>query len=233
VTQAGGGLATVFIDEFRELFPAVKFYVMYGQTEATARLSYLPPEWYEEKKGSIGRGIPGVELRVVNQAGESVNPGETGEVIAKGDNVMVGYYKNDVSNSESVIKDGWLFTGDLGYVDADGFIFLNARRSDIIKIRGKRVSVKEIELVILQIPHIIDCTLKQVADVLTGESLMATILTNSKQPEEYLREEIKRHCAKHLALYKIPKTITFDNDMKISPSGKRVLKKGEATPEFP
>ncbi len=227
VTQAGGGLATVFIDEFRELFPEVKFYVMYGQTEATARLSYLPPELYEEKKGSIGRGIPGVELHIVNETGEMLQPGEMGELIAKGDNIMIGYYK-DLSNSGSVIKDGWLYTGDLGFIDSDGFIFLNARRSDLIKIGGKRVSVKEIEMVILQLPHIIDCSLKRVTDVLTGESLIATIHTNSKQPEEYLRDEIKRHCAKHLALYKIPKTFIFDNDMKISASGKKVLKEGES-----
>jgi acyl-coenzyme A synthetase/AMP-(fatty) acid ligase len=83
VTQAGGKLATVFIDEFREAFPDTKFYVMYGQTEATARLSFLPPELYETKKGSMGKGIPGVELRVVDKNGDRVKPGETGEVIAK------------------------------------------------------------------------------------------------------------------------------------------------------
>ena len=84
VTQAGGKLAPIFIDEFREAHPEVRFIVMYGQTEATARLSWLPPELYEAKKGSMGKGIPGVELRVVNENGEKIKPGETGEVIARG-----------------------------------------------------------------------------------------------------------------------------------------------------
>jgi len=86
VTQAGGKLAPIFIDEFRNAFPDVTFIVMYGQTEATARLSYLPPYLYEQKKGSMGKGIPGVELKVVNEKGRLVKPGEVGEVIAHGDN---------------------------------------------------------------------------------------------------------------------------------------------------
>ena len=84
VTQAGGKLTPIFIDEFREAHPDIKFIVMYGQTEATARLSWLPPEIYEKRKGSMGKGIPGVELRVVNEKGEKIKPGETGEVIATG-----------------------------------------------------------------------------------------------------------------------------------------------------
>ncbi|MGE5420834.1 MAG: AMP-binding protein, partial [Chloroflexota bacterium] len=142
VTQAGGKLATVFIDEFRQSFPETRFFVMYGQTEATARLSYLPPELYEKKKGSMGRGIPGVELRVVNSEGEKVRPGETGEVIARGDNIMLGYYSDDESTRKS-LRDGWLWTGDLGEVDEDGFIYLTARKNEIIKVRGKRLSPKE------------------------------------------------------------------------------------------
>jgi long-chain acyl-CoA synthetase len=227
VTQAGGGLATPFIDEFRESFPSVKFFVMYGQTEATARLSFLPPEFLESKNGSIGKGIPGVELRMVNEKGEDVNPGENGELIARGGNIMIGYFQ-DETNGGSVIKDGWLYTGDLGYVDNDGFIFLNARKSDLIKIGGKRVSLKEIETVILQLPCVIDCSLQRVPDSFSGESLIAAILTNSKLTEDKLREEIKRHCSKHLASYKIPKTIIFDTDMKISASGKKVLKEGKS-----
>jgi long-chain acyl-CoA synthetase len=95
VTQAGGKLAPIFIDEFRNSHPEITFIVMYGQTEATARLSYLPPELYEAKKGSMGKGIPGVELRVINENGEKIKPGEIGEVIARGDNVMIGYFKDE------------------------------------------------------------------------------------------------------------------------------------------
>ena len=113
VTQAGGKLAPIFIDEFREAHPETRFIVMYGQTEATARLSWLPPELYESKKGSMGKGIPGVELKVVNEAGEKIKPGETGEVIARGDNIMMGYFA-DEEGTKNAIRNGWLYTGDLG-----------------------------------------------------------------------------------------------------------------------
>jgi long-chain acyl-CoA synthetase len=93
VTQAGGKLTPIFIDEFREAHPDIKFIVMYGQTEATARLSWLPPEIYEKRKGSMGKGIPGVELMVVNEVGEKIKPGETGEVIACGDNIMMAVHR--------------------------------------------------------------------------------------------------------------------------------------------
>jgi long-chain acyl-CoA synthetase len=123
VTQAGGKLAPIFIDEFRNSHPEVTFYVMYGQTEATARLSYLPPELYEAKKGSMGKGIPGVELKVVNEKGANIKPGEIGEVIARGGNIMLGYF-GDEEGTRNTIRDGWLYTGDLGTVDKEGYISL-------------------------------------------------------------------------------------------------------------
>ncbi len=145
VTQAGGKLAPIFIDEFRISHPAVTFYVMYGQTEATARLSYLPPELYESKKGSMGKGIPGVELRVVNDKGKNVKPGEVGEVIARGDNIMLGYFA-DEEGTRNAIRSGWLYTGDLGTVDADGYIFLTARKKEIIKVGGKGSARRKLKL---------------------------------------------------------------------------------------
>ena len=122
--RPGVSLTPIFIDEFREAHPDVKFIVMYGQTEATARLSWLPPEVYEKRKGSMGKGIPGVELRVVNENGEKIKPGETGEVIARGDNIMMGYFA-DEEGTKNAIRNGWLYTGDLGTVDEDGYIYLN------------------------------------------------------------------------------------------------------------
>ncbi|HSO88368.1 MAG TPA: AMP-binding protein, partial [Draconibacterium sp.] len=113
VTQAGGKLHTSFIEEFTIAFPDIDFYVMYGQTEATARLSYLEPDMLKTKLGSIGKGIPNVHLMVVNEKGDQVKPGETGEIIAKGENIMLGYYK-DTETTNNTIKNGWLYTGDMG-----------------------------------------------------------------------------------------------------------------------
>lgn len=221
VTQAGGKLATIFIDEFRQSFPDVKFIVMYGQTEATARLSYLPPELYEKKKGSMGKGIPDVELRVVNEKGKLIKPGETGEVIARGDNIMLGYYA-DEEGTRSAIRNGWLYTGDLGTVDKDGYIYLTARKKEIIKVGGKRISPKEIEAVVLELPEVVDCTIEGVEDELLGEALKAIVVIRSENGKELMIDRIKQHCSRNLALYKIPQIFEMKEQLVIAATGKKV-----------
>ncbi len=223
VTQAGGKLAPIFIDEFRESFPDVKFIVMYGQTEATARLSYLPPELYEAKKGSMGKGIPNVELKVVDETGKSIKPGETGEVIARGDNIMSGYFADDEATNHA-LKNGWLYTGDLGTVDADGYIYLTARKKEIIKVRGKRISPKEIEAVILAIPEVIDCSIEGIENEIEGEMLKATVVIRKDAKERITSDSIRRHCSKHLVQYKIPQAYEIQEELTISPTGKKIKK---------
>lgn len=223
VTQAGGKLAPIFIDEFRASFPEVKFIVMYGQTEATARLSYLPPELYEKKKGSMGKGIPGVELKVVNEKGEKVKPGETGEVIAQGDNIMTGYFA-DEEGTRNALRNGWLYTGDLGTTDNDGYIYLTARKKEIIKVRGKRISPKEVEAVILEITDVIDCSVEGVDDEIEGEMLKATIVIRKEARDRVSIESIKEHCSKHLALFKIPRLCELKEELTISATGKKIKK---------
>ena len=223
VTQAGGKLAPVFIDEFRQAHPEVRFIVMYGQTEATARLSWLPPEVYDRRKGSMGRGIPGVELKVVNEKGELIRPGETGEVIARGDNIMMGYFA-DEEGTKNAIRNGWLYTGDLGTVDEDGYIYLTARSKEIIKVRGKRISPKEIEAVILALPEVIDCTIEGVEDDIEGEMLKATVTVRKENAEAVTRERLIQHCSQHLALFKVPQVYEFRDNLTISATGKKIKK---------
>jgi acyl-CoA synthetase (AMP-forming)/AMP-acid ligase II len=223
VTQAGGKLAPVFIDEFRAAHPEVKFIVMYGQTEATARLSWLPPEVYERRKGSMGKGIPGVELRVVNEMGEPIKPGETGEVIAWGDNIMMGYFA-DEEGTKNTIRKGWLYTGDLGTVDEDSYIYLTARSKEILKVRGKRISPKEIEAVILALPEVIDCTIEGVEDDIEGEMLKATVTVRKDSIGLITRERLIQHCSQHLTLFKVPQVYEFKDDLTISPTGKKIKK---------
>lgn len=221
VTQAGGKLAPIFIDEFKKSQPDITFIVMYGQTEATARLSYLPPELYEAKKGSMGKGIPGVELKVINEKGKKVRPGEVGEVVAKGDNIMLGYFADEES-TRNAIRDGWLYTGDLGTVDDDGYIFLTARKKEIIKVGGKRISPKEIEAVILELPEVVDCTIEGIEDELLGEALKATIVLKPENGKDLFLEKIKQHCSKHLALYKVPQVFELKEQLVISATGKKI-----------
>ncbi len=224
VTQAGGKLAPIFIDEFRESHPEIRFIVMYGQTEATARLSWLPPELYESKKGSMGKGIPGVELKVVNEKGEDIKPGETGEVIARGDNIMMGYFEDEEGTKSAIRQGGWLYTGDLGTVDEEGYIYLTARSKEIIKVRGKRISPKEIEAVILSIQDVIDCTVEGIEDEIEGEKLKATVVIRKDPQVPITRDFLIDYCSKRLELVKVPQVYELKEELTISPTGKKIKK---------
>ncbi len=182
-TQAGGKLHNVFIQELLEAFPEKKFFIMYGQTEATARLSYLPSEEVFKKLGSIGKGIPNVTLEVFNKNDQPVSVGEEGEIVAKGDNIMMGYF-NDPESNKLTLKNGWLYTGDMARKDEDGYIYLVARKKEIIKVGGKRISPKEIEEVIVSIPEVVDCTIEGVYDEVLAEAIKATIVLTDNTDQE-------------------------------------------------
>lgn len=196
---------------------------MYGQTEATARLSWLPPEKLPEKIGSCGKGIPGVQLKVVNEQGKPVKPGENGEIVALGDNIMLGYYK-DPESTRQTIRDRWLHTGDLATVDEEGYIFLTARKKEIIKVGGRRVSPKEIEDVIVSMPEVIDCSIAGVHDDILGETMKATIVVKESLIDKITSDIIKRYCAERLAAYKIPQIIELKAEITISATGKKIKK---------
>lgn len=217
VTQAGGKLPVPFIKEFTEAFPEIKFYVMYGQTEATARLSYLPPEMLPAKIGSIGKGIPGVKLEVLDKAGRPVKPGEVGELAASGKNIMAGYFQ-DPELTARTIRNGKLYTGDLGTVDEDGYIYIVAREKEFIKVGGERVSPKEIEEVIVRLPEVVDCSIIGVPDELLGEAIKAYIVLNGKTLTE---KDIIAYCTQHLSSAKIPKYVEFIDKIPVSASGKK------------
>lgn len=220
VTQAGGKLHTAFIEEFINAFPDIKFYVMYGQTEATARLSYLPPEVLRQKLGSLGKGIPDVELKVVNETGQVVKPGETGEIIARGENIMAGYFK-DPETTAATIRGGWLYTGDMATIDDEGYIFIQSRAKEIIKVRGVRVSPKEIEAVIVTFPGVIDCTISAEHDDVTEESLKATVYVNEADLASFTEEKIRKHCAQNLSAIKVPQKVIFDTRLTFNAAGKK------------
>ena len=219
-TQAGGKLHNQFIEEICRAVPNKKFYVMYGQTEATARLSYLPSELAMAKIGSIGRAIPGVELKVVNENGKELTDGAEGELVAKGKNIMLGYYK-DPDETARTVKDGWLYTGDFARKDDEGYIYILARKKEIIKVRGKRVSPKEIEEVILGVTEVMDCTIKSFHDEILGEGMEAIVVISDLSIKEEVERNIKSICRNKLASFKIPTKFSFYNQMNLKSSGKK------------
>jgi long-chain acyl-CoA synthetase len=220
IQQAGGKLHDVLIKELIAAKPSAKVFVMYGQTEATARLSYLPPELLSQKLGSIGRGIPGVELRVVGEGGEPVRPGEVGEVVARGENVSPGYFNDPQSTAEKFI-DGELHTGDLATVDQEGFITIVDRLDDFIKSWGYRVSSQEIESCVLQIPDIVSAAAVGVPDLRSGEAIHVFVTT---RPGAVITPEaIQAHCREHVAKHMVPEVVRVIGSMPLNSNGK-VLK---------
>lgn len=220
VTQAGGKLPEPFICEFLAAFPAVKFYAMYGQTEATARLSYLPPDALPAKLGSIGKGIPGVTLQVVNAQGEFIQPEEIGEIVADGENIMLGYLE-DEQETRKVIQHGKLRTGDLATVDGDGYIYLVAREKEFLKVGGERISPKEIEEVLVALPDVVDCSVVGIADEQLGEAVKAMLVLKDQPGQQLTEADIRTYCHKRLARNKIPKVIQFVTEIPMNATGKK------------
>jgi acyl-CoA synthetase (AMP-forming)/AMP-acid ligase II len=208
VTQAGGKLPVPFIRELIEALPGTRIFIMYGQTEATARLSYLPPELLNDKLGSMGKGIPGVTLEVLDKDGNPVKPGEVGEIVASGENIMQGYW-NDPEETKNTLRNGLLFTGDLATVDSDGYIFIVEREKQIIKSGGYRVSPKEIEDVIVSIPDVVEAAVIGVPDDILGEAIKAFVSVKDPRYPKVTAEEIIQICKKTLPSFKVPKHIEF------------------------
>jgi len=219
MTQAGGQLPNKYIKMLYENFPHKQIFIMYGATEATARLSYLPPEFLTTKLGSIGKGIPGVTLTVINDQGLPVKPSEIGEIIAQGDNIMKGYYK-DPEGTGAVLKNRWLYTGDLATIDEDGFIYVVGRSKNVIKSGGYRISPYEIEKEILSFEKIKGCVVMGIPHEIMGEAVVAVILVSDAVDFHDLQREILTYCNQRLPSYKVPKKIIILDEFPLNSSNK-------------
>ncbi len=217
LTQAGGPMSPALTKTVLTQFPRARLFVMYGQTEACARLSYVPPERLAEKLGSVGIPIPGVELDVREEGGTPLPRESTGEVWARGANVMLGYWHDSEATQRSLVG-GWLRTGDVGRLDEDGFLFLEGRRGDIIKVGAHRVFPGDIEAVIEAMPGVREVAAVGVDDELLGQVVKVCIV---RSPGAALQESaVKAHCRARLATYKIPKVVEFLEALPRTSSGK-------------
>jgi long-chain acyl-CoA synthetase len=217
VTQAGGAMAPATTRRLREALPDARIFIMYGQTEATARLAWLPPDKLEEKPGAVGIPIAGVELAVRRETGQAADPFEVGEVHARGPNVMLGYWRNPEATA-AVLSDGWLRTGDMGHFDNDGFLFLSGRRSDMIKTGAHRVHPNDVEEAIVELADVDEVAVVGIDDETLGQVIKAFIVTVPGKTIEVNR--VKAHCRDRLASYKIPKHIVFVDALPKTASGK-------------
>ncbi len=218
VQQAGGHLAPAFVKELREALPGTDIFVMYGQTEATARLSYLPPGLLDAKPGSAGKAIPGVKLTVQNESGRPVRPGEIGEIVAEGDNIALGYWRDQHETAKS-FRDGRLHTGDLATVDEDGFIFIVDRAKDFLKCGGQRVSCRYVEDILLECSELVEAAVVGVPDDVLGEAVKAFVVPRNRDHDS-ICEHVQAFCQRHLAPVLLPREIVVLDSLPKNTSGK-------------
>jgi acyl-CoA synthetase (AMP-forming)/AMP-acid ligase II len=217
LTQAGAAMSVEMAGRVRKAFPKARLFVMYGQTEASARLSYLPPERIEDKAGSVGFGIPGVTLEVRNEAGELCEVGEVGEVVARGDNITRGYFENPEATARSIRPDG-LHTGDLGYKDDDGFLFLVGRESEMIKSGAHRIAPLEVEEVVESVDGVVQCAAVGGPHPLLGEVVVAFVV--KADDSDVTDKDILRRCREELPRFKMPSEVRFVRELPRTDNGK-------------
>jgi acyl-CoA synthetase (AMP-forming)/AMP-acid ligase II len=207
--QAGGPLAPQQVAEMRDAVPSAKFYVMYGQTEATARISCLDPEHLDEKPGSAGRPLDNLTLRIVDENGSDLPAGQTGQIMVSGPSISLGYL-DEPEESGRVFQDGWLHTGDLGHIDADGYLWIDGRKASFLKIRGVRVSISEVETKVAGVPGVGECAAAAVPHAEAGEALALYVVPD--QDAGGLVERVRRSlptywtCESINIVRQIPKT---------------------------
>ncbi len=219
MTFAGESTNIKDIEYLKEEFPHIRPYVMYGQTEASARLSYLPPEHLEEKPGSVGKGLCNVTLRVVDDKGNDVVPGETGEIIASGPSIMKGYFE-DPGATRKVIRNGWLHTGDSAVMDGDGFIYVKGRKNDVIKHMGHRIGPVEIENVLNGCRHVTESAAVEATDENGRKIIMAYVVPG----EGFNVDLLRRHAQERLPAYMRPSVFEEIDELPRTDTGK--IKRG-------
>jgi acyl-CoA synthetase (AMP-forming)/AMP-acid ligase II len=209
---------------------ACEFQQGYGLTESSPSLTCLRPEDHVldgppeavARLGSVGRESVGVRVRVVGLSGEQVAPGEEGEVVARGPNVMEGYWRRPQATAEA-IRDGWLRTGDLATVDEEGYVFLLGRRSDMLISGGINVYPREVELQLEAHPLVREAAVVGRADRRWGELPVAVVVLAPGAAAETARERLDAHCRQRLAAYKAPHDYLFVDSLPRNAMGK-VLK---------
>ena len=217
-----------------EAFPDVKFINAFGQTETASTITMLSPEDHiitgtgkeREKKlqrlTSIGKPLPDIQMKVVDEQGKELGPGQIGEILAKGPRVMAGYYKDQAKTDETIDKDGFIHTHDMGYRDEDGYYYLSGRATDLIKRGGEYISPEELENVICTHPKIEDVAIIGVYDEEWGELPKAVCVLRKGQTAD--ADEIMEFCRERLASFKRPRSVIFVQELPRNPMGKIVKK---------
>jgi long-chain acyl-CoA synthetase len=218
--SAGSSLPLNVVQRFRERF-GVTLYDLWGQTEGTPITTYNPATEPQGRPDSCGRALPGCAVRIIDDGGNDLPPDAVGEVLLAGPCLMLGYYKNPQATADT-LRNGWIFTGDLGKLDADGYLYIVGRKRDMIIRGGANIYPVEIEEALYAHPAIVECAVVGVPDDLYGEAVKACVVTRTGLPVS--AEVLLQHCRQRLAEYKIPAIVEFLDELPKGPTGK-ILKR--------
>lgn len=222
ITNTAAALSETHIRELRALFPQAQLYSMYGLTECQ-RVSYLPPEQLDERPTSVGRGMPNEEVWLVDEAGQRLPNGSVGELVIRGSHVMRGYWRKREA-TERRLKPGdtpgeqVLYSGDLFRTDAEGFLYFVARKDDIIKSRGEKVSPREVENVLYSMSEVQDAAVIGVDDALLGQAVKAFVVLRTGA--SCTERDIIKYCAARLESFMTPKFVAIVLSLPRTDTGK-------------
>ncbi len=233
ITYGGASMPPTLIERAIFALPGVQFINAFGQTETGSTIAMVPPEDHvlegdpevvakrRRHLASIGKPLEGVEVRVVNEDGTDAGLDTTGEIVARGPRLMKGYWGQADATAET-IRDGWLYTGDLGYMDEDGYVYLEGRAKDFIKRGGEMVAPEEVENIIHAYDGVAECAVIGLPDDTWGERVVAVVVA---EPGATVTEEsVKAVCEEHLARFKRPEQVIIVDVLPRNALGK-VLKR--------
>lgn len=219
VNSGGAALSEAVRLEFARLFDC-RVVQGYGLSESSGALTgYHPDDNY--RVGSVGPALPGIEMCVMDWENRILPPGQVGELCSRGKHVMKGYLNKPAATLETII-DGWLHTGDIGYIDADGYVFITDRKKDLVIKGGENISPREIEEGIYTHPAVAEAAVFGVPDAVYGENLMAAVVLRAGT--SLTAEELKTHTGSYVTKFKIPAEIIFLESLPKNPTGK-ILKR--------
>jgi long-chain acyl-CoA synthetase len=226
VTNTAAALSVAHIETLQKLCPNAHVYSMYGLTECK-RVSYLPPARLADKPTSVGIPMPNLEVMVVGPDGKSLPPGEVGELVVRGPHVMRGYWEKPDITAEwlrpgPIPGEMHLWTGDLFSMDEEGFLYFIGRKDDIIKSRGEKVSPREVENVLYQIPQVLEVLVAGRPDEVLGQAVHAFLVL--AEGASLTVADVARHCAERLEGFMVPKRVSFLSSLPKTTSGKLTRK---------
>jgi acyl-CoA synthetase (AMP-forming)/AMP-acid ligase II len=199
------------------MFPRAGIYDLYGLTEASPGVSILKPDDPPDKVLSVGKPMEHVSIKIVDDEGNEVPPGKSGDIVCNGPNIMKGYY-NDLPATQEVLRDGWLYTGDMGKMDRDGYLYLTGRKKELIVRGGENIYPAEVEAVLHQHPDIQEAVVIGIPDEYWGETVKALVVL---QPGVTLtEEEVVAFCTPQLAPFKRPTSVAFLSSLPKNAAGK-------------